>query len=324
MNLKVNYLGLELDNPVIVSSSPFTSSVERIIQAERAGAGAVVLKSIFEEQIMGEANFLERYNDYPEAVDYLHGYVSLEYIKGHLEMIAETKRKTTIPVIASINCESRGAWAKYAKSMETAGADALELNIFFLPSNPDTQCREIEEHYFDIVESVASELKIPVTVKIGPHFTNLLSFCRGLYYRGAKGVVMFNRFFEPDIDVDTLTVMAGNPLSERSELRNSLRWVAMTSTELPTLDIAVTTGVHTGEDAVKALLVGAKSVNVCTTLFRNGLGAIGDMKEYIASWMIRHGYESIDQFCGNLHFKGTGNKEIFHRMQYMKFFPKIT
>lgn len=323
MNLKVSYLGLELDNPIILSSSPFTSSVERIVKAEQAGAGAVVLKSVFEEQILGEAVFLERYNDYPEAADYLHGYVSREYLKGHLDMIAETKRKVAIPVIASINCDSAGRWAEYAKSMESAGADALELNIFILPTNTHTSSREIEERYYEIVESVAGELKIPVTVKLGSRFTNLLAMCRGIYCRGAKGAVMFNRFFEPDIDIETMTAVSSSPLSERSELRNNLRWVAMASAEVPTLDFAVTTGVHTGEDAVKAILAGAKTVNICTALFLSGLEVVGDMKTFISEWMVRHDFKTIPEFCGKLYYKGDGDKEVFQRMQYMKFFPKM-
>lgn len=322
MNLKVKYLGLELENPIIVASSPFTSSVDRIIQMERAGAGAVVLKSVFEEQIMGEAAFLERYNDYPEAADYLHGYIGNEYINGHLKMIAEAKRKVRIPIIGSINCQSEGRWLDYAKSMEEAGVDALELNIFFLPTDAATPAAEIEERYLHIVQSVASTLTIPVSVKLGMRFTNVLAVCRDIYYRGGRGVVMFNRFFEPDIDVDTMTITAADSLSERSELRNSLRWVSMASAEVSPLDIAVTSGVHTGEDVVKCLLAGAKAVEICTALYQKGEEVIEDMKQYLANWMYTHSFENVSDFCGRLNSKEIADKEAFQRVQYMKFFPK--
>lgn len=322
MNLKVKYLGLELDNPVIVSSSPFTASADKIIALERAGAGAVVLKSVFEEQIMGEAAFLDRYNDYPEGADYLYGYLSDEYIRGHLDMIAEAKRKVRIPIIASVNCDSEGTWLEYARSMEKAGADALELNIFFLPTSAGTTSKEIEERYLNIVAGVAKALTIPVSVKLGVRFTNVLAVCRDIYYRGGRGAVMFNRYFEPDIDVDTMTATAADALSERSELRNNLRWVAMASAEVPMLDIAVTTGVHTGEDAVKAILAGANAVQICTALYRDGLDAIEGIKKYIAGWMDKHSFAAVEEFRGRLNFKGIGDKDIFQRAQYMKFFPK--
>ncbi|MDL2320149.1 dihydroorotate dehydrogenase-like protein [Alistipes sp. OttesenSCG-928-B03] len=322
MSLKVKYLGLELDNPVIVASSPFTASVDKIIQLEQHGAGAAVLKSVFEEQIMGEAAYLERYNDHPQARDYLRGYIGGDYIAGHLNMISEAKKQVRMPLIASINCQHSGSWIDYAKSIEDAGADALELNIFFLPTSADEKSEEVEERYLDIVSGVAEKLTIPVSVKLGVRFTNVLSICRGIYYRGGKGVVMFNRFFEPDIDVDTMSVTGSDVLSSQSELRNNLRWVAMASAEVPTMDIAVTTGVHTGEDAVKSILSGAKAVEVCSTLYANGLDAIGQMKDYIAKWMYDHNFESIADFSGKLNYKGVDEPEIFQRAQFMKFFPK--
>lgn len=323
MNLKVKYLGLELENPIIVASSPFTASVDKIVQMERAGAGAVVLKSIFEEQIMGEVASMERYNDHPQARDYLREYVGNDYIRGYLSMIAEAKKKVGIPVIASINCRSEGTWLEYAKSIEKAGADALELNVFILPTSAATTAAQIEADYLEIVAKLAEELTIPVSVKLGMRFTNVLNVCREIYYRGGKGVVMFNRFFEPDIDVDTMTATAADSLSERSELRNNLRWVAMASAEVPTIDIAVTTGVHTGEDVVKSLLAGATAVEVCTALYRDGAGAIEAMKTYLGDWMFKHSFETVGEFRGRMNYKGVGgDKEMYQRAQYMKFFPK--
>lgn len=322
MALNVKYLGLELRNPVIVSSSPLTASVEKIIALEKHGAGAVVLKSIFEEQIMGEAAFLDRYNDYPEAADYLNAYLSSDYLAGHLALIAEAKQKVDIPVIASINCSTDGSWVDYAKSIERAGADALELNIFFLPTDARMTSAAIEERYLSVVNAVTSQLRIPVSVKLGMRFTNVLSICREIYYRGGKGVVMFNRFFEPNIDVNTMSMSTAESLSTNSELRNSLRWVGLCSSEIPMLDVAVTGGVHTGEDAVKALLAGARAVEICSTIYINGLDVIGQIAGYIEDWMSTHSFDAVADFTGKLNYNGSGDKQLFQRAQYMKYFPK--
>lgn len=322
MDLKVDYLGLALKNPIIASSSPFTMNIEGIEKLERKGIGAVVLKSIFEEQVGGEVSFLKAFNQYPEAADYLNHYVEDDYLKRHLELISIAKKSVNIPIIASINCLSKDSWIDYAKKIESAGADALELNIFILPVNMDESTASIENRYLDTISEVTSQLKIPVSVKISSSFTNVLGICKGLYYRGAKGVVMFNRFFEPDIDIDNMELINSDCLSCRCDLRASIRNVALCTTQLPALDVAVSTGVHSGEDAIKAILSGAKATQICSTLFRNGYGVIEEMKEFIARWMDRQGFESLAEFRGKLSSKKEDNLELYQRVQYMKFFPK--
>lgn len=322
MNLKTNYLGLVLPNPIIVASSPWTVSLEKLMQMEAAGAGAVVLKSIFEEQILGETDFLNAYNDYPEAADYLKGYVGTDYIKSHLNLIRDAKKHLKIPVIGSINCKSGGTWMEYAQRMEDAGADAIELNIFILPEYIEQTAAELERKYLDIVAEVAAEVKIPVSVKLAFTFTNIHNLCREIYYRNGRGVVLFNRFIEPDVDVEKFTLTSFGALSERSELRNTLRTVGLLTPQLPLLDVAVTTGIHTGEDAVKAILVGAKAVEVCTTLYTNGPEVMRQMQDYMLDWMQRHSFGEVSEFCGILSDPDHKEEELFRRAQFMKTFPK--
>ncbi len=322
IDLHVNYLGLELRNPIIVSSSPFTSTVDKIVRLEEHGAGAVVLKSVFEEQLLGETAFLERYHDYPEAADYLSSYLRSDYVGNYLNMISEAKRRTTLPIIASINCITGGEWIEFARRIEQAGADALELNIFLLPTDKDLDTDAIERHYLDIVNKVTSAVSFPVSVKLGIRFTNILSIVKEIYYRHGKGVVLYNRFYEPDINIDNMTLVEGDTFSMSGELRNSLRWIGLTSAQVPLIDLSVSTGIHTGEDAVKAILAGAKTVQVCTALYKQGLGAIGDMKAFISEWMQQHTFERVSDFCGKLNFASAADTTLYERVQYMRYFPK--
>lgn len=316
-------MGLRLENPIIIASSPFTASLEKIKEMECAGAGAVALKSVFEEQILGESQYLERFQQYPEAADYIREYVGNEYVKGHLRLIEQAKRSVGIPVIASINCTSAGKWIEYAKGIESAGADALELNIYLLPTRQQQKGEEIEKRYLEIVGDVAKAIGIPVTVKLAPRFTNVLNMAQGIYNRGARGIVMFNRFIEPDIDVENIEVVTSDRLSSHSELRANLRYVAMCSPLVPQLDIAVSTGVHTGEDLVKALLAGAKAAEVCTALYKSGEGVVDVMKSYLGQWMTGHGFETTEQFCGLLSNRESEDyNEVYQRAQYIRCFPK--
>ena len=322
ITLETDYLGLKLRNPLIVSSCSLTSTLPKLKSLEEHGAGAVVLKSSFEDQILGETAMLERYSDYPEASDYLHNYLSDDYLRTHLDLISRAKSELSIPVIASINCAHVGEWVDYARRMEEAGADALELNIFMLPLDMTRSSDEIEKAYLEIVNKVVAAVSVPVSVKLGVRFTNILSIAQQIYYRHGKGVVMYNRFFEPDIDVNNIAVVSSDPMSSPSELRNSLRTVALCSSQLPLLDIAVSTGVYTGEDAVKALLVGAKGVQICSTIYTNGLDVIRSMADYIGKWMEQHTFARIEDFRGMVCYKGMADTEEYQRVQYMKFFPK--
>ena len=295
--MKAKYLGLDLSSPVVVSSSPYTATMANIGQCVANGAGAVVLKSIFEEQIIRHAAAL----DYPsqgmgDSGEYLERYLGDAY-KGEFLKLVSDARTTGVPVIASINCiAADDGWTDYAVAMEAAGAAALELNIFLQPTDRHRTAQELEQDYADVVRRVAAAVKIPV------------------------GVVMFNRFFEPDIDVERMAFVNGNPFSEPAELRNVLRSVALCSTALPQLDVAVSTGVHDGEAAVKALLCGANAVQVCSAIHEKGFGVIADINRFIDQWAERHGFESLGEFRGRMDY-GNAESDVYQRVQYMKYFP---
>lgn len=321
--MKATYLGLELDSPIVVSSSPYTATLANIEKCAAAGAGAVVLKSIFEEQIMHHAASLEQYSDSPygDAGDYLQRYLGADYKAGFLQLIADARRATRIPVIASINCVAAGEeWIEYAAAMARAGASALELNIFIQPVDTARSSQELERLYVTIAQRVCAEVKIPVSVKLAMRFTNVVAMAAALESVGVKGAVLFNRFFEPDVDVERMTFVEGSPYSEASELRNVLRTTAICVGALPRMDFAVSTGVHDGEAAVKALLCGAAAVEVCTAIHREGFDVIARMNEWIDAWAARHGITALDEFKGRLGF-GKSDSEFFQRVQYMKYFP---
>ena len=264
-------------------------------QCARQGAGAVVLKSIFEEQILREAASLERMQGYGDAGEYLERYLGDAYKNEFLQLV-QGAAATGVPVIASINCVGAGdAWVEYARSMQQAGAAALELNIFLLPTDRHASAQQLEQAYADIVRKVAAEVTIPVSVKLPMRLTNVLAVGDALLARGARGVVLFNRFFEPDIDIEKMSFVAGDPFSQPSELRNVLRSTALCAHALPQLDVAVSTGVHDGEAAVKALLCGAAAVQVCTAIHLHGYEAIGTISRFVDEWAARHGFDTLDR-----------------------------
>ena len=311
--MKTEYLGLQLSSPVIVSSSPYTSNLAHIESCVRAGAGAVVLKSIFEEQIYRQAASLDKMEGYGDAGEYLERYLGDAY-KAELLQLVKDAAKTGVPVIGSINCVGSGdAWIDYAMSMQAAGAAALELNIFLLPTDRHASAAEIEQHYADIVRKVCAAVAIPVSVKLPMRLTNVLATCDTLLARGAKGVVLFNRFFEPDIDIEKMAFQPADPFSEPSELRNVLRSTALCSHALPQLDVAVSTG-------VKALLCGASAVQVCTAIHKHGYEVIGQIGSFIDEWAARHGFETLESFRGRMDY-GSSEGEFYQRVQYMKYFP---
>lgn len=321
-HLDVNYLGLKLRNPLIVSSSGLTSTLQKLRRVEEAGAGAVVLKSVFEEQILSETTHLEGYNAYPEAGDYLRVYLQDDYLGKYIALIGEAKKELSIPVIASISCVSTGQWIDYARRIEQAGADALELNIFLLPTDREESAAAIELRYLEIVGEVVSAVKIPVSVKLGSRFTNLLHTVNGVDHQGAKGVVMFNRFYEPDINIDSLQIVESDIFSSSSELRNSIRWIAMASAQFPQLDIAASTGVHSGADALKVLLAGAAAAEICSTVYQHGLGVIGEMLGFMEQWMQDQKFATVGEFRGRLNYSGVSSPVAFERAQFMKYFQE--
>ena len=232
---EVKYLGLDLKSPVVVSSCSLTADVDKVKEMQRAGAGAVVMKSLFEEQIRGEVEFMASAgHSYPEMDDYLHAYIRSNSIAQYTEKVKALKQAVTIPVIASINCYSPGEWVEYARQIEAAGADALEVNLYDMATDPKTLPASIEEGYISVVRSIVSELRIPVAVKIGQHFTGIVNFADRLVSCGAKGVVIFNRFFRPDIDIDNFRLVPSAPLSHEGEYGEVLRWTAILSSAVKT------------------------------------------------------------------------------------------
>lgn len=318
--IKTKYLGLELKSPVILSSSGLTSTLQRIKDAEAAGVGAVVLKSIFEEQIMNEVAHVDSYSDYPEAADYVRAYVQENSVGMYLKLIEDAKQQCDIPIIASINCRQAGEWVNYARVIEAAGADALELNIFLLPTDKEASSDDIERDYLDIITQVREAITIPLSVKLGAGFTNPLAIVREIYYRNVKGVVLFNRFYPTDIDIERMTVKAGDIFSHSSELANVLRWTAFVNGSLPLIDIAVSTGVHTGADAVKAMLAGASAVEIASVVYENGLQAVEEINGFINDWMCRHDFQTTRDFIGRMNAKNIPNPMLYERTQFMKYY----
>ncbi len=322
-NLETKYMGLKLKNPIIVASSGLTNSVEKIRDLEIAGAGAVVLKSIFEEQINREVNHLinrDPQNQYPEAEDYIWNYTRNNSITRHLNLLSEAKKEVEIPVIASINCMSASEWTVFAKDFENAGADALELNLFYVPTERIKTSEEIEQHYLKIVSEIKKVVKIPVSVKISFYYTNLISMADKLIANGADALVLFNRFYEPDIDIDKLVMTASDVFSSPADIRRSMRWIGLISSQLPKVEIAAGTGIHDGEAVIKQLLAGARVTQVCSTVYINGSQAIAGMITDLQTFMKKWNFKKIEDFRGRLSYRNIPDPMMYERAQFMKYF----
>ena len=326
VNLETTYLGLKLKNPIIVGSSGLTNSVENIIEIARNGAGAVVLKSLFEEQIIHAASHTlaqqEFGNYYPEADDYIRNYTRENDVAKYLELISESKKAVDIPVIASINCVSGAEWVDFAKKVEAAGADALELNVFVLPSDPEKEGAANEVVYFEIVEKILAVVKIPVALKISYYFSGLARMITKLSWTGIKGIVLFNRFFSPDFDIENMEIKSSFVFSSPADLSISLRWVAMMSAHVK-CDLAASTGVHDGKALIKQLLAGAKAVQLASVLYKKGFKEINAMLEELENWMERKNFTSLGQFIGKMSLEEAKNPAAFERVQFMKHFSGI-
>jgi dihydroorotate dehydrogenase (fumarate) len=329
-DLTTKYLGLTLRNPIIIASSGLTDSFDKIAELERNGAGAVVLKSLFEEQILLEAehNLKEAsknkfiYDEFSESLDYIDVHIREKELGRYLDIIKHVKKDLAIPLIASVNCVSDIGWTGFAKQIEKAGADALELNIFIMPFGFGNNCDEIEQKYYKILRKVKHEINIPVAVKISPYFANLGKVILNLETEGANGVVLFNRFTSPDIDIENVNVTVAEVFSSPFEMANSLRWVAILANRLK-IDIAASTGVHDGKAAVKQILAGASVVQVASSLYLNGVSHITEMLKFIESWMDKKGYNYIDQFKGKLSQEKHSRPDVYERLQFMKYFSNI-
>jgi len=326
INLETSYMGLKLKNPIIVGSSGLTNSVENIIEIEKNGAGAIVLKSLFEEQIMHSASSVimqnEAGNSYPEADDYIRNYTRSKDVERYLDLIRQSKTAVSIPIIASVNCITWDEWVTFAKQIEEAGADAIELNVFVLPSDPTKEGVENEATYFKVAEKILKVVSIPVSLKISYYFSSLARTVVKLSWTGIKGIVLFNRFFSPDIDIENFELKTSNVFSTPAELALPLRWVAMLSPHVK-CDLAASTGVHDGHAAIKQLLAGAKAVQIASVLYKKGFKEIGIMLEQIENWMLRKGFDNLGEFIGKMSVKDVKNPADFERVQFMKHFSGI-
>ncbi len=324
-NLETNYLGLRLKNPVIVASSGLSSSVEKIRMLERAGAAAVVLKSLFEEQINSEVSHLINTNPqnlYPEAEDYVWNYTRHHSVEAHLDLLKQAKKEVAIPIIASINCTSSKEWMAFAKEFESAGADALELNVFFVPARRNESSEQTEKLYTDILKAVKKEVSIPVSVKIGFYFSNLVAMAEKLLANGADAITMFNRFYEPDIDIEKLELTASEVFSTPADIRRTLRWIGIISAALPKIDLAASTGIHDGEAVIKQLLAGAQVVQVCSTIYINGAQVIAGILKELEEFMQKWNFNSISDFRGRLSYARIKDPMLYERAQFMRYFSQ--
>lgn len=318
-DLSTSYMGLPLRNPIIVGSSGLTNSVEKIAECERAGAGAVVVKSLFEEVLAREDWGLEKSAPFhPEAQDYLTSEINLQYGPNqYCDLLAEAKIRVKIPVIGSINCVSTKWWPEFAKKIEAAGADAIELNIFSVPTDTQIPGGAYENLYTDILKKVKSKIKIPVAIKISRYFTSLPHLVSQLDKTGTDAVVVFNRFTEPDIDIDHIKLRTTFTFSSEDDMYPVLRWVILLSNKVK-CDISATTGIHTAQGAIKFLLAGAKTVQLASVLYQEGLSKLTSMIKEIETWMEDHQFKTVDEFRGKVNFLSRSEPALYLRAQFME------
>jgi dihydroorotate dehydrogenase (fumarate) len=323
MNLNTTYLGLKLRTPLVAAASPLSEEIDNIKRMEDAGASAIVLYSLFEEQLrqdraelahhleQGTESFAEALTYFPEPESFHLG------PEEYLQHIARAKKATRIPIIASLNCSSTGAWTSYAKQIEQTGADALELNIYYIPTDLDLPGAKVEQTYLDILKAVKSQVTIPVAVKLSPFFSNFANMAKRLDTAGADGLVLFNRFYQPDIDLETLEVKPNILLSTPMAMRPPLRWIAILYLRL-NASLAATSGLHRATDVLKMLMAGADVTMLCSVLIRHGVQQIGVIEREMVAWLEEHEYESVVQLQGSLSQKNCADPALFERAQYMR------
>ena len=323
VDLSTNYLGLQLKNPIVASASPLSKKVDFVLRLEDAGAAAVVMYSLFEEQITHESNALDFFlnsgsESFAEALTY---FPDLEnYNVGpeeYLELVARLKKAVSIPVIGSLNGFTTGGWVEYAKKIEQAGADALELNIYSIPTDPLMNAADLEQSYIDLFTDIRKNLNIPVAVKLSPFFTSPANLAVRLAKAGANGLVLFNRFYQPDLDTETLEVVPTLHLSTSADLLLPLRWTAILYGRVQA-DLALTSGVHTSQDAIKAVMAGAAVAMMASELIAHGAGRVTEIVDEMGKWMEEFEYTSVKQMCGSMSQKAVADPNAFERANYMK------
>ncbi len=321
-SLQTTFAGLSLRNPIIVSSSGLTDSAAKNRKLSEAGAGAIVLKSLFEEQIMMEVHQNDDPSMSPEAADKLSVYILHHKLNEYLSLIRESKKVCDIPVIASINCYKDDVWADFAKQIEEAGADALEINILSLQTDVQYTYGSFEQRHIDILRHIKKTVKIPVIMKLGSNLTNPVALIDQLYANGAAAVVLFNRFYQPDINIDKMTQVAGNVFSNEADLANSLRWTGIASAAVSKIDYAISGGIHSAEGVVKAILAGASAVEICSVIYQQSSAVINEYNKFVSDWMAGKGMESIAQFKGKLNVGDVKGVNTFERTQFLKYFAQ--
>lgn len=322
VDLTTTYLGLSLKNPLVVSASPLSKKVDTSIRMEQAGVSAIVMYSLFEEQIIREslklhADLTRGTDSFSEALTYLpdYGLYSIGPEK-YLEVLEKTKRAVSIPVIGSLNGTTPGGWTEYAKKIEQAGADALELNMYDLATDPELSAAQLEDRYFSLVSEIRKEVGIPLSVKLSPFFTSLPNFARRLVEAGANGLVLFNRFYQPDFDLEELEVTPNLVLSNSTELRLPLRWIAILHGRVAT-DFALTSGIHTPEDIIKSIMAGASVVMTASALLHDGVNHASVLLDGMQAWMLEHEYESVQQMKGSMSQRAVADPAAFERANYI-------
>ena len=322
MDLTTTYLGLHLKNPLVASASPMSKKVERAQRLEEAGIAAIVMYSLFEEQIIHESleldHFLTRGENSAEAMNYLPDSGTYAMTPGkYLDHLSLLKKTLTIPVIGSLNGVSKGGWVRYARFMQDAGADALELNLYYLPTDPALSAADVENAQAELVAEVKAGITIPLAVKLSPYYTALPGFAKRLVEAGADGLVLFNRFYQPDFDLDELEVVHNLDLSTSADLRLPLRWISILNGQIHT-DFALTSGIHSAQDVLKAMMAGAKVAMMASNLLHNGERVVATMLNELGWWMETHEYESIQQMQGSMSRQSVAEPAAFERANYMR------
>ncbi len=318
-DLSTTYMGLKLRNPIIAASSGLTKSVDKIVDCYNSGVGAVVMKSVFEE-VLAQQDFGigDSAAYHTEAYDYLRSELELQYgPREYLDIISKAKAKVDIPIIASINCISAKWWPQYAKQFQEAGADAIELNVFKTATDIAQDGHGLENLYYEIIESVKKHVSIPIALKTGVYFTALPHFAAQLARKGADAIVLFNRFTEPDIDINKISLTTTFAFSTSFDIYKPLRWTALLAGQIG-CDIAATTGVKNARDVIKLLLAGASSVQIASLLYQKGLDQVDEILKELSAWMADHNFDAIDDFRGKLSFKNTEAPETYLRAQFME------
>lgn len=319
-SLKTSFAGLELANPIIIGSCGRTADPQNNRRLEDAGAAAIVMKSMFEENIVRQAQLMTDSFAHGEEAEYLHGYLRSQMLKEYLDSVEQTKKLCTIPVIASINCYSTREWQEFALLIEQAGADAVELNVMSIRTDPDYTDGDFERRHTEILEAVKKHVHIPVTMKIGANLSNPVSLISRLHAYGARGVVLFNRFYHPDIDIERMEFIRGRIFGSPEDLAAPLRWTGIASAAVTQIDYAVSGGISSGADIIKSILVGASAAEVCSVIYHHGNSWIASALEEITAWQQRHGFTSPEEYRGRMNAADSDNAEQLDRVQFLKYF----